>query len=356
MSSTFVQDGPGEYLENFDYSRAANPTRSTLEQNLASLENAKYAYTFASGVAAADIVLRLLESDAEVICGDDVYGGTYRLFSKVFEPRGNKFHFADLNDIDALESLVGPKTKLVWLESPSNPLLKIYDIAAVSEWAKKRDIQVIVDNTFASPYLQNPLDLGADIVMHSTTKYIGGHSDLIGGALLCKDDELGEKIYFLQKSTGAVPSPFDCFMMLRSTKTLAIRMERHCENASFLAEELEAHPEIEKVLYPGLKSHPGYQIAEKQMRGPGGMISLVVKGGLGRAKNLLKELEIFSLAESLGGVESLIEHPATMTHVTIPKDERDKKGIVGGLLRLSIGLEDKEDLWADLEKAIEKSS
>jgi len=193
-------------------------------------------------------------------------------------------------------------------------------------------------------------------VMHSTTKYIGGHSDLIGGALLCKDDELGEKIYFLQKSTGAVPSPFDCFMMLRSTKTLAIRMERHCENASFLAEELEAHPEIEKVLYPGLKSHPGYQIAEKQMRGPGGMISLVVKGGLGRAKNLLKELEIFSLAESLGGVESLIEHPATMTHVTIPKDERDKKGIVGGLLRLSIGLEDKEDLWADLEKAIEKSS
>lgn len=355
LSSTFVQDAPGEYLENYDYSRAANPTRSAFEENLASLESANHAYAFSSGVAAADVVLRMLEPGAEVICGDDVYGGSYRLFKKVFEPLGHKFHFVDLNDSAALDQVANEKTGLVWLESPSNPLLKVFDIEKVSAWAKKLSAHVMVDNTFASPYLQNPLSLGADIVMHSTTKYIGGHSDLIGGALICDDKDLAEKIYFLQKAVGAVPSPFDCFLMLRSTKTLAVRLERHCENAQAVAESLSSSSEVSKVIYPGLSSHPQFEIAKKQMRGPGGMISFVVEGGFERVKRLLPKLEIFSLAESLGGVESLIEHPASMTHVTIPKAEREKKGIVEGLLRLSIGLENKEDLIADLEQAIEKS-
>lgn len=352
QTSTYVQEAPDVH-KGYDYSRAGNPTRSALEKAYAEIENGQYGLAFSSGLGATDSVIKLLSSGDEVIAGSDMYGGSYRLFSKVFERFGIKFHYVDQRNPENIAAAVNEKTKLIWVETPTNPLINVVDIAAVVAIAKPKNILVCVDNTFASPYLQTPLDLGADIVMHSSTKYIGGHSDVIQGALVVNDKDLREQLYFLQKSCGAVPGPMDCFLVLRGIKTLHVRMQRHCENGEKIAHALRANPKVKAVYWCGFEDHPGYAVAKKQMRGFGGMISFeLVDESTEAAKKVLMGTKVFALAESLGGVESLINHPATMTHASIPREERIKNGLSDSLIRLSVGIEDVEDLIADLEQAI----
>jgi cystathionine gamma-lyase len=352
QTSTYVQEAPG-VNKGFEYARSQNPTRKALEEAFAIIENGKFGLAFSSGVAATDAVIKLLEPGDEVICGNDMYGGTYRLFTKVFEKFGIKFHYVDMHSVDNIQKYINANTKLLWVETPTNPLMNICDIEAVSALAKKQNILVCVDNTFASPYLQNPLDLGADIVMHSVTKYLGGHSDVIQGALMMNDAGLREKLYFIQKSCGAVPGPMDCFLVLRGIKTLGVRMKAHCENGKIIAHWLRKHPKVAKVYWPGFEDHSGHAIAKKQMRDFGGMISFELKDDSAEAaKKVLSSTHLFSLAESLGGVESLINHPAVMTHASIPREERIKNGLSDSLIRLSVGIEDADDLIDDLNKAI----
>ncbi|WP_455372295.1 cystathionine gamma-synthase [Limibacillus halophilus] len=354
LSSTYVQESPGVH-KGYEYSRTHNPTRFAYERCIADLENGTAGFAFASGMAATGTALELLDSGDHVIAMDDLYGGTYRLFERVRKrSAGLQFSFVDLSDLAALEAAIRPETKMIWIETPTNPLLKLVDLEAVTTLAKKHGILTVADNTFASPYIQRPLDLGADMVMHSATKYLGGHSDAVGGVLVVGNrPELAEKLAFLQNSVGAVQGPFDSFMLLRGLKTLALRMERHCANAAAVAEMLEAHPKVAKVYYPGLDSHPQKALAQRQMTGGfGGMVTAVLDGGLPAARRFLERVEIFSLAESLGGVESLIEHPGIMTHASIPPERRAKLGIDDGLVRLSVGIEDCADLIADLEQAL----
>ncbi len=352
QTSTYVQEAPG-VNKGFEYARSQNPTRKALEEALAIIENGKFGLAFGSGVAATDAVIKLLSPGDEVICGNDMYGGTYRLFTKVFEKFGIKFHYIDLTHTENIKKYINSNTKLIWLETPTNPLMNISDIAAITAMVRGKNILVGVDNTFASPYLQNPLDQGADIVMHSSTKYLGGHSDVIQGALVMNDPELREKLYFLQKSCGAVPGPMDCFLVLRGIKTLGVRMKAHCENGRIIAHWLRNHPKVAKVYWPGFGEHPGHDVARKQMRDFGGMISFELKNdSVEEARRVLSSTHLFSLAESLGGVESLINHPASMTHASIPREERIKNGLSDSLIRLSVGIEDAEDLIKDLEKAI----
>lgn len=352
QTSTYVQAGAGK-SKGFEYARTKNPTRSVLEENLAALENGKYGICFASGLAAMDAVIKLLKSGDEVLCTNDIYGGSYRLLTKVYSQFGIESKFVDMNDVTNFESQISKNTKLIWIETPTNPMLNIVDITAIVKVAKAHQVKVIVDNTFASPYLQNPLDLGADMVMHSCTKYLGGHSDVVMGAIVTKSKSLAGKLYFIQNSTGAVPGPQDCFLMLRGIKTLHLRVERACSNAKKIAEYLKNHKQVSKVCYPGFKDHPNHKIAKKQMSDFGAMVSFDLhKNTFAAAKKVLKSTKLFSLAESLGGVESLIGHPATMTHGSIPKQERLKVGLSDSLIRLSVGIEDVEDLIADLDKAL----
>lgn len=352
QTSTYVQEAPG-VNQGFEYARSQNPTRKALEEAIALLENAKYGLTFGSGVAATDAVIKLLQAGDEVICGNDMYGGTYRLFTKIFTKLGIVFHQVNTAQLDEIKKKITNKTKLIWIETPTNPLMNISDIAAIASIAKEKGIWLAVDNTFASPALQQPLLLGADIVMHSATKYLGGHSDVIQGALATNNDALREQLYFIQKSSGAVPGPMDCFLVLRGIKTLGLRMKAHCENGAVIAKWLAAHPKIEKVYWPGFESHPGHEIAKKQMKGFGGMISFELKDNDPVAtKKVLSGTRLFSLAESLGGVESLINHPATMTHASIPREERLRNGLSDKLIRLSVGIEDASDLIEDLSGAI----
>ena len=352
QTSTYVQEAPGKN-KGFEYARSQNPTRKALEEALAIIENGQYGLAFSSGVAATDAVIKLLSPGDEVIAGNDMYGGTYRLFTKIFEKFGIKFLYVNMQDTENIKAAITPATKLIWTETPTNPLMNITDIAAVAALAKPRKILLCVDNTFASPYLQNPLDLGADIVMHSSTKYLGGHSDTIQGALVMNDAALREQLYFIQKSCGAVPGPMDCFLVLRGIKTLHVRMREHCANGAVIAHWLRKHPKIGKVYWPGFEDHPGYAIAKKQMRDFGGMISFELKDdSVPAAIKVLSSTKLFSLAESLGGVESLINHPASMTHASIPKEERIKNGLSDSLIRLSVGIEDAEDLIEDLKQAI----
>ncbi len=354
QTSTYVQESPGKH-KGYAYARGANPTRNQLQKNIAALENGKFGLCFSSGMGATDAVLRLLNSGDEVITSNDLYGGSYRLFTKVYERAGIKFHFVDLTDTKNIEPLVNKNTKLLWLETPSNPLMRIIDIEACVSIAQKNKIQVAVDNTFASPYLQNPLDLGADIVMHSVTKYLGGHSDVIMGALVVNDEQLFKDLAFIANSCGAVPGPQDSFLVLRGIKTLHLRMERHCFNGKRIAEFLRNHPKVGKVYWPGFTDHPNHAIAKKQMKDFGGMLSFTLKNDrLEQATKFMESVELFSLAESLGGVESLINHPASMTHASIPKEERIKNGLSDTLIRLSVGVEDVEDLIADLDQAFLK--
>ncbi len=354
LSSTFAQTSPGVHFSQYEYSRTNNPTRDILQTNLAILEQGHSALCFSSGCAALAAVLQALPPNSHVILGDDVYGGTLRLFDKVFGPLGLTYTQCDLSDTSQLKDVFTSQTQLIWLETPSNPLLKISDIAAISEIKQQVAPKVIfaVDNTFATPYLQNPLSLGADLVLHSTTKYLGGHSDIIGGALITKTKELGETLAFYQNAIGAIPSPMDCYLLLRSIKTLSVRMKAHCHNAKILAEFLSTHPKVKKVIYPGLQSHPQHNIARKQMRDFGGMISIILHGSMMDSTQFLQKLKIFTLAESLGGVESLIEHPSQMTHAAIPAAHRYKIGIEDTLVRLSVGIEDPDDLKADLNEAL----
>jgi cystathionine beta-lyase/cystathionine gamma-synthase len=352
QTSTYVQEAPGKN-KGYEYARSQNPTRKVLEEALAISENGKYGLAFSSGVAATDAVIKLLSPGDEVIAGNDMYGGTYRLFSKVFEKFGIRFHYVDMFDTDNISKLINERTKLLWVETPTNPLMNIVDIEVVSEIAKQKKVIVCVDNTFASPYLQNPLDLGADIVMHSATKYLGGHSDVIHGCLMMNDKDLREQLYFIQKSCGAVPGPQDCFLVLRGLKTLHLRMERHCENGEKIAHFLRNHNKVGKVYWCGFEDHPGYAVAKKQMRGFGGMMSFTLKDdSVEKAMRLLSSTKIFALAESLGGVESLINHPATMTHASIPREERIRNGLTDSLIRLSVGVEDIGDLIDDLNIAL----
>jgi cystathionine beta-lyase/cystathionine gamma-synthase len=352
QTSTYVQEAPG-VNKGYEYARSQNPTRFALEEAFALLEKGKYGLAFSSGVAATDAVIKLLAPGDEVICGNDMYGGTYRLFTKVFEKFGIRFHYVNMQDVVNIENHINANTKLIWLETPTNPLMNITDIRAVSALAKPRKILVTVDNTFASPYLQNPLELGADIVMHSATKYLSGHSDVIQGALMMNDKDLRDQLYFIQKSCGAVPGPMDCFLVLRGIKTLHVRMERHCENGRVIAHFLSKHPKVGKVYWPGFEDHPNHAIAKQQMKDFGGMISFELKDNtVEAAKKLLSSTKLFALAESLGGVESLINHPASMTHASIPREERLKNGLGDALIRLSVGIEDVEDLIADLEQAL----
>ncbi|MCW3093786.1 MAG: cystathionine gamma-synthase [Ferruginibacter sp.] len=352
QTSTYVQTAPGQH-KGYEYARSQNPTRKALEDALAILENGKHGLAFGSGVAATDAVIKLLSPGDEVIAANDMYGGTYRLFTKVFEKFGIKFIYVDTTNVDNVSAAITPATKLVWIETPTNPLMNITDIAAISSISKAAGAILCVDNTFASPYLQNPLDLGADIVMHSATKYLGGHSDVIQGALVMNDATLKDQLYFIQKSCGAVPGPMDCFLVLRGIKTLHVRMQRHCENGALIAHFLRNHPKVERVYWPGFEDNAGYAIAKKQMRDFGGMISFTLKDdSLEAAHKVLSSTTIFALAESLGGVESLINHPASMTHASIPREERIKNGLTDGLIRLSVGIEDAEDLITDLEQAI----
>jgi cystathionine beta-lyase/cystathionine gamma-synthase len=352
QTSTYVQESPG-VNKGFEYARSQNPTRQALEEALAVIENGKFGLAFSSGVAATDAVIKLLVPGDEVIAAADMYGGTYRLFTKVFEKFGIVFRYVDTTDVAAVKAAVTPKTKLIWLETPTNPLMNITDIAAIAAISKEAGTILCVDNTFASPYLQNPLDLGADIVMHSATKYLGGHSDVIQGALVINDQALRNQLYFIQKSCGAVPGPMDCFLVLRGIKTLHLRMQQHCINGEKIAHWLRAHPGVSKVYWPGFEDQPGYAIAKKQMRGFGGMISFELKKeGVEEVNRVLSSTKLFSLAESLGGVESLINHPATMTHASIPREERIKNGLSDSLIRLSVGVEDAEDLIEDLKQAI----
>ena len=352
QTSTFVQTAPGQH-KGYEYARSQNPTRKALEDALAVIENGKYGLAFSSGVAATDAVIKLLSPGDEVIAANDMYGGTYRLFSKIFAKFGIKFIYVDTTNVANVQAVVSLHTKLIWIETPTNPLMNITDIAAVASIAKAAGSLLCVDNTFASPYLQNPLDLGADIVMHSATKYIGGHSDVIQGALIVNDKDLRDQLHFIQKSCGAVPGPMDCFLVLRGIKTLHVRMKQHCENGDAVAYFLRKHPKIERVYWCGFTDHPNYDIAKIQMRGFGGMMSFTLKDDTIEAANkVLSSTKIFSLAESLGGVESLINHPASMTHASIPREERIKNGLADGLIRLSVGIEDAEDLIDDLNQAI----
>lgn len=353
LASTFAQDGPGMMKGPYDYSRAGNPTRTALEACLAALEGGKHGYAFGSGCAASSTLLLTLRSGDHVLVGDDVYGGTFRIFDKVMKQWGLEATFMDMSDPIKVREAIRPNTRLIWLETPSNPMLKIFDIAAIADVAKKAGVTLAVDNTFATPMLQRPLDLGATVVLHSTTKYLNGHSDVVGGAAITSDAELGEKLQFLQKSVGGVPGPFDCYMVLRGLKTLGVRMKQHVASATTLAGFLEGHAQVSRVLYPGLASHPGHAVASRQMKGPGGMISFDLKtGGRGTAAAtaFLKALKVFVCAESLGGVESLAELPAVMTHASLTPEARQELGINDGLIRLSVGLEDVEDLREDLER------
>ncbi len=352
-TSTFAQKSPGQHT-GFEYSRAANPTRTALENALASIENGSVGLAFSSGLAAIDAVLKLFKPGDEIIAMDDLYGGTYRMFTRIYEPFGLKFHFVDMSDLSKLEELINANTKMVWLETPTNPLMKLADIAAVSKICKQHQILLAVDNTFATPYLQQPLNLGADIVMHSATKYLGGHSDVIAGALVAKDAELGTKLHFNQFATGGTLGPHDSFLVLRGIKTLHLRVERHCQNGEQVAEFLSNHPLVNQVYYPGLKTHPQYQLAKKQMpNGFGGMVSFTFKSGQKQDSiKFLENLKVFTLAESLGGVESLANHPALMTHASIPEDKRKAIGITNDLVRLSVGVEAIEDLLQDLSQAL----
>ena len=352
QTSTYVQEAPGKH-KGFEYARSQNPTRFALEEAFAQIENGKFGLAFSSGVAATDAVIKLLAPGDEVIAANDMYGGTYRLFSKIFEKFGIKFHYVNMQDANNIKSHINKNTKLIWAETPTNPLMNIVDISVVAAIAKANNIMLCVDNTFASPYLQNPLDQGADIVMHSATKYLGGHSDVIQGCLVMNNQELRDQLYFIQKSCGAVPGPQDCFLVLRGIKTLHIRMQRHCENGEKIAHWLRNHSKVKKVYWPGFTDNAGYEVAKKQMRGFGGMISFELKDESTEALNkLLSSTHLFSLAESLGGVESLINHPASMTHASIPREERIKNGLSDGLIRLSVGIEDADDLIEDLNKAI----
>jgi cystathionine beta-lyase/cystathionine gamma-synthase len=351
-SSTFAQDSPGED-RGYEYSRTGNPTRTALEDNLASLEGGAHGRAFASGMAAINTVLNLLESDDHVVVGRDVYGGTHRLFTQVYEDYDIEFSFVDATDLQAVEAAMTPATELVWIETPTNPLMQIVDISGVAAIARHGDALLAVDNTFATPYLQRPLEFGADIVAHSLTKYLGGHSDVVGGALVTDDPDLDERFGFYQNSVGATPDPFACFLVLRGTKTLPVRMDRHSENARQLAAWLDDHPAVDRVHYPGLESHPGHEIATAQMDDFGGMLSVEFDATLEEVRTVVSETEVFTLAESLGGVESLIEHPATMTHAAVPAAERRETGVTDGLVRLSVGLEGIDDLRTDLKRAIE---
>ncbi len=352
QTSTYVQASPGNH-KGYEYARSQNPTRKALEDAYAIIENAKHGLAFSSGVAATDSVLKLLQPGDEVIAASDMYGGTYRLFSKVYEKFGIKFIYVDMDNVDNIKAVITANTKLIWAETPTNPLMNIVDVQAVAAIAKAHNIILCVDNTFASPYLQNPLDLGADIVMHSATKYLGGHSDVVQGALMMNDDKLREQLYFIQKSCGAVPGPQDCFLVLRGIKTLHVRMQRHCENGIKIAHYLRNHPKVDKVFWCGFNDHPGYAVASKQMRGFGGMMSFELKDkNMDATMKVLSSTHLFSLAESLGGVESLINHPASMTHASIPREERIKNGLNDGLIRLSVGIEDADDLIEDLKNAI----
>lgn len=352
QTSTYVQAAPGEH-KGYEYARSQNPTRKALEQALAEIENGNFALAFSSGVAATDAVLKLLQPGDEVICANDLYGGTYRLFTKVYEKFGITFRFVNTSQPQQVAQAINERTKLVWLETPTNPLMNITDITAVAALTRPRKIWLAVDNTFASPYLQNPLDLGADLVMHSVTKYLGGHSDVIQGCLVMKDPLLKEQLYFLQKSCGAVPGPMDCFLVLRGIKTLQVRMKQHCENGRIIAQWLRQHPKVGKVYWPGFPDHPNHEVAKKQMRDFGGMLSFELRDQREQeARRVLSSTHLFALAESLGGVESLINHPASMTHASIPREERIKNGLSDGLIRLSVGIEDAEDLIEDLAQAI----
>lgn len=352
QTSTYAQTTPGGH-KGFEYSRSANPTRTALENSLASIENGTYGLAFASGLAAIDAVIKLLNPGDEVVSTNDLYGGSYRLFKQVFEKFGITFHFIGMQSLDTIESKINDSTKLLWVETPTNPMMNIIDIKGVAALAKKHELLLAVDNTFASPYLQRPLDLGADIVMHSATKYLGGHSDVVVGALVVKDKELADKLYFIQNASGAVCGPMDSFLTLRGIKTLHVRMQRHCENGKKIAKYLANHPKIGKVYWPGFEDHPNHEIAKAQMDNFGGMISFVPNGSSYEdAIKIVEKLEVFTLAESLGGVESLAGHPASMTHASIPKEEREKSGVVDALIRLSVGIEDADDLIADLAQAI----
>ena len=352
QTSTYVQQAPG-VNQGYEYARSQNPTRKALEDALAVLENANYGLAFSSGVAATDAIIKLLVPGNQVLCANDMYGGSYRIFTKVFAKFGIQFTMVDTTVAANVQAAITPNTKMVWLETPTNPLMNITDIAAIATITKAHNLLLVVDNTFASPALQNPLNLGADIVMHSATKYLGGHSDVIQGSIMCNDVKLKDELYFIQKSCGAVPGPMDCFLVLRGIKTLGIRMKAHCENGEKIAHWLRNHPKVAKVYWPGFTDHPNHAIAKQQMYGYGGMISFVLKGNnIDDAKRVLTSTHLFSLAESLGGVESLINHPATMTHASIPPEERLKNGLSDALIRLSVGIEDADDLIADLEKAI----
>lgn len=355
QTSTYVQESPAQH-KGYAYARGANPTRNALQKSLAALENGRHAIAFSSGMAATDAVIKLLSPGDEVITSHDLYGGTYRMFRRVFEKYGIKFHFTDMTDTGHVQQLINEKTRLLWIETPTNPLMNIVDIAACARLAKGHNVIVAVDNTFASPYLQNPLDLGADIVMHSVTKYLGGHSDVIMGALIMNSDSLHQELHFIMNACGAVPGPQDSFLVLRGIKTLHLRMERHCLNGKIVAEFLRSHPRVSKVFWPGFTDHPNHAVAKKQMRDFGGMLSFTLKDdSVDTAVKLMRSVQLFSLAESLGGVESLINHPASMTHASVPRDERIKTGLVDSLMRLSIGIEDAEDLIADLDQALKLS-
>jgi len=352
QTSTYVQSAPGVH-KGYEYARTQNPTRDALQNALAAIENGTHGISFGSGLAATDGVMKLLNPGDEVIATNDLYGGTYRIFTKVFERYGIKFNFIDMADARNIEAHITPQTRMIWLETPTNPLLRIIDIAACAQIARKNEIILCVDNTFASPYLQNPLDLGADIVLHSATKYLGGHSDVVHGVVIVKNEELAKQLYFIQNSCGAVPGPQDCFLVLRGIKTLHVRMQRHCENGVVVANFLRNHPKVDKVYWPGFADHPNHDIAKQQMRGFGGMMSFTLKNdSMESANRILGNTHLFALAESLGGVESLIGHPASMTHASIPRAERIKNGLADSLIRLSVGIEDASDLTEDLAKAI----
>lgn len=352
QTSTYVQDGVGNH-KGYEYSRSQNPTRHALEKSLAALENGKHGACFGSGLAAIDCVLKMLNPGDEVVSTNDLYGGTYRIFKTIFEKYGIKFHFIGMQNADNIEDYVNENTKLIWVETPTNPMMNIIDIEAVSKISKKYGVMLAVDNTFATPYLQNPLDLGADMVMHSVTKFLGGHSDVVMGALICNDDKIAKEMYRIQNSSGAVTAPMDSFLVLRGIKTLHLRVQRHCENGKIIANFLAAHPRVDKVYWPGFESHPNHEVAKRQMSDFGGMISFNLVGdNMEDVHAILKKSHLFTLAESLGGVESLIGHPATMTHASIPKADRIKAGVVDSLIRLSVGVEDADDLVADLENAL----
>ncbi|WP_417609496.1 cystathionine gamma-synthase [Owenweeksia hongkongensis] len=354
QTSTYAQAAPGDH-QGFEYSRSGNPTRKALEDSIASIEGGKFGLAFGSGLAAIDCVIKTLRPGDEVISTSDLYGGTYRLFIKIFEPLGIKFHFVDMDNADKIGDYVNENTKIIWVETPTNPMMNIIDIKAMSKVAKAAHALLVVDNTFATPYLQRPLEMGVDIVMHSATKYLGGHSDVVLGLLAVKDEAIAEKLYFIQNSSGAVCGPMDAFLVVRGIKTLHVRMQRHCENGKAIAHFLKDHPKVENVYWPGFESHPNHSVAKEQMKDFGGMISFSLKGGsLENTRKVISSFNVFTLAESLGGVESLAGHPASMTHASIPKEEREKLGIVDSLIRLSVGIEDIDDLKADIDQALNK--